>query len=496
MNFNSGLPVDLSQPLMMAVATNDSPKKSDDPELPPPTAAQPNGPNPPGANTTAAGPAQHRPPNPAMQQNPAERRPEGNAIYKIDTDGFVTEIFRQQVVIYSMIAQNDLLLVGTGEDGNIYQVNPAAEETIVLAKVDAKQVICMLPAKDGRILMGLANTGGISAMTGGYATDGTYVSAVLDATQVSRFGKIQLHGQLPDGTTLKVATRSGNVKDADAPGWSKWSDDVNAQEFMQIASPSARFFQYRLSFATTDPAKTALVDHVDVAYQIPNLAPVIKSIKIGSGDDGENEAGPNAPSVPPGRGAAGKPAGSAQNITWTASDPNNDTLTYSLYFRLEPHGEWILLKDKLKETSYEWETRAVADGRYQVKVVASDAPSNPPGQEKTASRISSYFLVDNTPPRIGDLVVKSTGGDVKIDLTAQDQTSIITAVQYTVDSSDDWQMVLPVDNIYDSQDEKVSFTIKALSPGSHQITIRATDSHGNQALQTEVVKIEGPTAQK
>ena len=124
---------------------------------------------------------------------------EGNAIYKIDASGFVTEVFREDVVIYSMILQGNSLLVGTGDDGDIYQVDPAAQETAMLAKVDAKQVMCLLPVKDGSIYMGLANTGGISAMTGGYASEGTYLSPVLDATQVSRFGRIQLHGLLPSG---------------------------------------------------------------------------------------------------------------------------------------------------------------------------------------------------------------------------------------------------------------------------------------------------------
>src|ERR1700722_18065166 len=35
--------------------------------------------------------------------------PKGNAVYKIDSEGFVTEIFRAQVGIYSMIAKDDLL---------------------------------------------------------------------------------------------------------------------------------------------------------------------------------------------------------------------------------------------------------------------------------------------------------------------------------------------------------------------------------------------------
>ena len=92
-------------------------------------------------------------------------RPDGNAIYRIDPDGLVTEIFRQPVLVLSMIEQEGTLLVGTGSDGLIYQISPAAQETVVLAKVEPKQVMSLLPAKDGRILLGLANTGGIAAMT-------------------------------------------------------------------------------------------------------------------------------------------------------------------------------------------------------------------------------------------------------------------------------------------------------------------------------------------
>jgi hypothetical protein len=449
-----------------------------------------------------------KPPVPPPNANP--QRPEGNAVYKIDREGFVTEIFRDNVVIYSMIAQGNLLLVGTGGEGNIYQVKPQAEETVVLAKVDAKQVMCLLPAKDGRIFMGLANAGGVSAMTGGYATEGTYISPVLDATQVSRFGKMQLHGQLPDGTHLKVATRSGNVRDGEAAGWSKWTDDADAAEYLKVQAPPARFLQYRLTFSTSAADVTAIVDRVDVAYQLPNLAPVIKSIKIGGGTDtsagGENPSGDSAsaagqanqaaPNAPPHVDTSGKvPAGTGvQTITWDASDPNNDALTYTLYFRLQQNGPWILLKDKLKDPTFEWDTRTVADGQYQVKVVASDALSNQPGEGKTATRVSDYYVVDNTPPTIGDIVTKVIGNDVSIGLRAQDQTSIIAAVEYTVDSSDEWQTVLPVDRIYDSPTEEVAFTMKGLAQGTHQVTVRATDSHGNQALQTITVKVEAGTA--
>ncbi|MGA3066477.1 MAG: WD40 repeat domain-containing protein [Tepidisphaeraceae bacterium] len=442
-------------------------------------------------NSGAAAP--HPGPRPAVPLNSGEPKPEGNAIYKIDTDGFVSEVFREDVVIYSMIARNGVLLVGTGGDGEIYQVNPAAEETVVLAKVDAKQVMCLLPVPDGRIFVGLANSGGISAMTGGYATEGTYISAVLDATQTSRFGNIQLHGQLPDGTSLKISTRSGNVRDADAAGWSSWTADVDATEYLKVTAPSARFLQYRLTFGTTAADQTPLVDHVDVAYQMPNLAPVIKSIRIGAGSDADAAAAANAAPAPAAIApVSDKSEGTGtQTITWDASDPNNDALVYTLYFRVEPQGPWILLKDDLKDSTYDWDTRTAADGRYQVKVVASDALANSPGDGKTASRVSDSFLVDNTPPTIGDLAYKITGGEVQISFRAQDLTSPIASAEYTLDSSDNWQTVLPVDNIFDSPDESVNFSIKGLSAGTHQVTIRVTDDAGNQGLQTVILKIEG-----
>ena len=53
-------------------------------------------------------------------------------------------------------------------------------------------------------LHGTANAGEIAAMSQGFAADGTFTSPALDAGQISSFGKIQLRGTLPGGTSLKV----------------------------------------------------------------------------------------------------------------------------------------------------------------------------------------------------------------------------------------------------------------------------------------------------
>src|SRR5262249_7277703 len=89
--------------------------------------------------------------SPARVGATGQPREGGNAIYKIDKEGLVTEVFRQPVLVLSMIEQDGTLLVGTGSDGLIYQINPAAEETVVLAKVEPKAVMSLLPASGGRI---------------------------------------------------------------------------------------------------------------------------------------------------------------------------------------------------------------------------------------------------------------------------------------------------------------------------------------------------------
>ncbi|MBC8106917.1 MAG: hypothetical protein H7Z14_10035 [Anaerolineae bacterium] len=429
---------------------------------------------------------------PIRARDAGEPPASGNAVYKIDPEGFVTEVFRQNVLVLSLVEQNGVLLVGTGSEGMVYQINPSAEETSVVAKVDPKEVLSLLASKSGQIYMGMANNGQLSTLSAGHADKGTFTSPVLDAQQVSRFGKIRLHGTLPKETKLSVATRSGNVGETTDPGWSKWSDESPATEFVTITSPSARFLQYRLTLQSDAGKQTPVVDDVDVAYQLPNLAPQIKSIKLA----GEGAAsavqqlmqGENAP----GAAAQSRPNANPNfTITWEAEDPNADALEYSLYFRAagSKNGQWILMKDKLTETTYEWNTRSIGDGRYEVKIVASDAAANPINEGRSGSRVSDPIDVDNTAPVIGEIKSTPQDGSAKMSATVVDRLSTVAGLEYAVDSATDWQAVLPADKIADSPEEIYDFVVGGLSAGDHQLTLRATDAHGNQAFETVNVSI-------
>ena len=53
---------------------------------------------------------------------------------------------------------------------------------------------------------------------------GTITSEVLDAKLVSKWGALRWRPRTPEGTSLSVAVRSGNVAEPDET-WSDWSNE-------------------------------------------------------------------------------------------------------------------------------------------------------------------------------------------------------------------------------------------------------------------------------
>jgi hypothetical protein len=176
-------------------------------------------------------------------------------------------------------------------------------------------------------------------------------------------------------------------------------------------------------------------------------------------------------------------------VLWTADDANEDQLEFAVYFRGENETTWKLLKDKLDTRFYSWDTTAMPDGAYYVKVVASDAPSNPPGEELSAERESERFVVVNTPPAIAQLTADSTGGaTVRVRFQASDTASFISRAQYSLDAGD-WTLVFPAGGLSDALRENYDFQLQKVPQGEHTITIRVYDQFENVTSAKATVRV-------
>ena len=89
-----------------------------------------------------------------------------------------------------------------------------------------------------------------------------------------------------------------------------------------------------------------------------------------------------------------------QTFVWKADDENDDRLQFDVLYRREGETTWKVLHRGLTDPIFVWDTTSVPDGTYFVKVSASDAPSNSPGDALVGELESVSFDIDNTAPTI------------------------------------------------------------------------------------------------
>jgi sugar lactone lactonase YvrE len=135
-----------------------------------------------------------------------------------------------------------------------------------------------------------------------------------------------------------------------------------------------------------------------------------------------------------------------------------------------------------QSTDMAWNTKEVPDGRYRLKVVASDALANPT-EPLTAEAISDTVVVDNTPPRILTRAAKRAGAGPPAEIPCRDALTPIASAEYRVDQGE-WIAAAAADGIFDSLAESVRIDPSRLPKGKHSLTLRVRDAAGNERAAT------------
>ena len=177
------------------------------------------------------------------------------------------------------------------------------------------------------------------------------------------------------------------------------------------------------------------------------------------------------------------------NVTWSARDPNGDTLVYALYFKAGDETEWKLIDDELRTPRMSIGLKGVGDGQYRFRVVASDEFSNPPGMGLESEFISDEVIIDNTPPQVENLRVRVSNERARVTFRVADELSLISSIQVDFDGEDAYP-IFPRDGLLDQREEQVDWTTPALEPGEHTLTLQVTDREGNTSVARRVFTIQ------
>ena len=470
------------------------------PTLPPVTASVPGGEVTVTESFSLAGPVA---PVTAASPRPIEPIRSGSAkgaVVRVSPTGEVDTLWSSSDEMpHALAATEDGVFVGTGNKGKVYRVRGDRAWTMVTS-FPAEQVTNLVRAKTGEVFLATSNPGRVHVLEAGAGTRGTFTSKAKDTDTVSSWGRVRWEAELPAGSEIQVQTRSGNTGTPDST-WSAWSAPYTDRQGTPIASEPARFLQVR-TILVGHQGRSPVLDTLVAAYLQRNLRPQIQSITVHppgevfqkpislSGD--VDILGLDEPRNPEGRpaqpaGRSNLPSATAysrrlyqkgvQTFSWRADDPNGDTLVYDVSYRPVADNRFRPLKKGVTDAVLAWDTTTVPNGRYVIKVTASDAPSNPSEVALSGDKESAPFDVDNTPPTVTVTILPGPARRVKV--TVKDDSSIVRKTEFSVDGGK-WQEVHPIDGINDSVEESYEFAVGELTgPAPHVVVVRASDLLGN-----------------
>jgi hypothetical protein len=426
-----------------------------------------------------------------------------SVLYRIVPDSSAAQWWTSpQPMMFALASSPEGLVAATGNRAGIYRVDRSGGAT-QLALFPQGQVTALAIEKNGALLAATSNPGALWRLGPGRAARGDLVSPVHDARRIARYGRIRWTGESGAGG-VRIETRSGNTDPPDTT-WSEWKGGSVGEEGEAITSPPARYLQWRLSLS----AAAARISTVEAAWRETNLPPRVEELVVAPQGTGfrEGELSPRMESVtqvlPGGQKVeyslppSGSPkalrdlpmwAQGLRTLQWRGSDPNGDPLVYRVDVRAEGTSGWIPVGEDLTSSTFTWDTHGLPDGRYRIRVTASDKGGNALGEAAEAEAVSVPFTVDNTPPRITRLDVAPQSGAIRFSGAAEDGENVLTRVEAALDD-DVWRVVTPEGGMTDSRSVRFQAVWPEVKAGEHTLSVRAVDAGGNPSVRSARVTV-------
>jgi len=449
-------------------------------------------------------PAPPRPPSISEHISPSFNRaapatfappvaPQGRGeLVRISPDNSVETLWTSdRESIFGLTLEGRNVLFSTDGSGRIFRLSPSADGPLLTLMTETREAqATRLLVEGSDIYVATSNVAKLFRLGSGAAREGSYESPVKDTKFVSHWGDLSWRSEVPAGASLELYTRAGNSDGPDGT-WSDWAGPYSNADGSHVESPAARYIQWKAIFKSKD-GETPRLDDVTLAYLNENLPPEIHSLDVNSNGGPLPSGVPNISVGGSGNsyGGGAAPSDHKTTIAWQADDPNGDRLTYSLYLRASDERDWHLVKDGLHDNNFTLDGAAMPDGEYLARVVASDEESNPPGQARRAELVSSPFWIVNTPPRVEVTSQQVRRGGAEVRFRASTDISPLRAAEVSVDGSP-WTAAAADDGIIDSRSETFTVNLPQLSPGEHEVLLRATDIAGNTGIGRAVLRSGG-----
>ncbi|NVN99070.1 MAG: fibronectin type III domain-containing protein [Geobacteraceae bacterium] len=392
-------------------------------------------------------------PAPPDQMRSAASNYASGAVYLIGKEYRIDRLatLKNEHVLDARVDGEGRIYLSTGPSGRVYMVraNPDERELWTVQELEYVNATAVI-MRDGspRAFLAAGHEAVAFVRDEKQGRSGSFKTKPYNASRPARWGALSWRG-----SGVKVFSRNGHSPKPDG-SWSKWVERKNGVA-SEEGGKAWSFAQIRI-----DMTGKAEFYGFSWRYAEKNQRPEIKSLTVG-----EREL---------------SKGGAVRQISWEATDPNGDKLEYRLAVREEMSTLWQEVggQTPITEAKFTIPTGQLPDGRYHLRLTASDTPSNYE-TPLTSSRLSPLFIVNNGRPEIRNMVFDQASG--RLTATVVDKLSIISELSVAVDGGD-WRSISPADGILDEKEESVKLTLPGLTTGKHSISLKAVNESGGETV--------------
>jgi hypothetical protein len=394
-------------------------------------------------------------------------KPGHGSLWRFDEQGRPERMMHHDEFHYASLALDEAgrPYVGTGAEGRVYTVD-ATHVVSLVADTTERQIGAMGLAGGSRFIVG-SDPAVFHRIVSVGGPDSVWTSKPFDAGLRAHFG----HATWRAGGTVQVSARTGDTQTPDAT-WSPWSEPF--PDGAPVPTPPGRFVQVRARLLDT----LATLSDVVVPFVTENLRAIVTDISARERGHELKEG-----LVPSGGGPAKHE--SAVHVSWKVDNPDGDELRYRVQFRRDGQTRWTDAQrpdDVLTKPELDWDTATLSEGKYRLRIEASDEMVNPLGNATRSDLVSAPVLVDNTPPVFQSLAMQGR----RLKARVVDGLGPIVRIDVAIDGRTEFTPLSPVDGIFDTADESVDVDLTPLlvsaGSGPHIVAVRALDAAGNDVV--------------
>jgi len=408
----------------------------------------------------------------------ADVKPVRSALYRLD-ESISHRVWSSELLLTCVVWSDDHGWLGAGarESGLPSQLfaleAPNAQR--LLASWEGGDVLhlLVLPGRSGpdELIAAQAHPGQVARLRVPKKAEAMALSPPLDGHLTIRWGRLTWRGAA-GGSEPRFSVRTGMSPQPDE-SWGAWVELGRGRDLDLGDVPASRCLQWRVTLPSG-----SRVDAVTVSGIEPNLPPGITHFELQpdgemylggmmQGPDNATQQFANGMQVEYNtqsrdnrrldrdRAATLRPL---RALTWHASDPNEDHLVFQLFQRAQGESAWLPVGKPTRDQVRTWDTGDLADGWYDLRLLASDRLDNPAGQDRTGERVLREVPVDNTPPELKNWQVEHHRDGFSLQFEAADSFGLLAGAEVQLPDGR-WQRLDPSDGVCDSKREDFEATV-------------------------------------